>query len=229
MLAPKHIKKTLLAYLFSSLFFLTPSVADVYMVVGDSMSAAHNMATNQGWVSLLEKDLKQMDSKNRVINVSSSGDHARLRAQCKMGERVPCLKKSLAKHKPDWVILELGGNDALSFANTQNIYSSLEKMIALSIRRGAKVILAGVRIPYDIPDQIRIPKNVNKQQLKQYLDTFNAIYPRLAKKYDLRFVPNMFAGILGKPGMMQADGIHASIKAQPLMKEHVLEAIKTTR
>lgn len=204
-------------------------MADVYMVVGDSMSAAHNMATNQGWVSLLEKDLKQMDSKNKVINVSASGDHARLRAQCKMGERVPCLKKSLAKHKPDWVILELGGNDALSFADTKDIYNSLEKMISLSIRKGTKVILAGVRIPYKIPESIRIPKNVNKQQLKHYLDTFNSIYPRLARTYHLRFVPNMFAGILGKPGMMQADGIHASIKAQPLVKEHVLKAIKAAR
>lgn len=228
MLAPKYIKKTLVVYLFSSLFFLTPSIADVYMVVGDSMSAAHNMATSQGWVSLLEKDLKQMNTKNVLINVSSSGDHARLRAECKISERIPCLKKSLKKYRPDWVILELGGNDALSFANTQDIYNSLEKMIGMSIRKGAKVVLAGIRIPDQIPASVKVPKNVNKQQLKQYLDSFNAIYPRLANAYKVRFVPNMFANVLGKPGMMQADGIHASIKAQPLIKNHVLKALTTS-
>lgn len=226
MLAPKQVKKTTLCILFFCLFFAKLSNAEVYLVVGDSLSTAYNMPKEQGWVALLEKELKQLDAKAVVINKSINGDHARRRATCKLAGEKTCLFESLKKHNPDWVILELGGNDALSLAPAIDVHRSLEKMIVMSIKRGAKVILVGINIPNNvaIPEQLR--KQHGEQAVLEYLKLFNPIYPRLAATYGIRFVPNILAGILNNPDLMQKDGIHANAKAQALIKERILKAIK---
>lgn len=228
MLAPKQIKKTILCFLFSSLFFAGLSTADVYLVIGDSLSAAYNMPKEQGWVALLEKELKQQDEKSVVINESISGDHARRRAKCKLVGEKTCLLASLKKHSPDWVILELGGNDALSLAPVKDIHRSLEKMIMMSIKRGAKVVLVGINIPSNVAIPEKLRKEHGEQAVLAYLKQFNLIYPRLAETYGIRFAPNILAGILNNPDLMQPDGIHANTKAQPLIKNHILKAMNQT-
>src|SRR5690606_37113794 len=81
------------------------SLAGTLLVVGDSISAALGMDTRQGWVALLEQRLGEEGLDHRVVNASISGDTT-------AGGLVR-LPRLLAEHQPEWVILELGGNDGL--------------------------------------------------------------------------------------------------------------------
>ena len=81
------------------------AAAGTVLVVGDSISAALGLETSQGWVSLLQKRLDEEGFEHRVVNASISGDTSAGGAS-----RLPAL---LGEHKPELVIIELGGNDGL--------------------------------------------------------------------------------------------------------------------
>ena len=81
------------------------ATAGTILIVGDSISAAFGLDTRLGWVSLLEQRLKEQGYDDQVVNASISGD-----TSAGGLARLPAL---LAEHKPELVILELGGNDGL--------------------------------------------------------------------------------------------------------------------
>ena len=81
------------------------ATAGTILIVGDSISAAFGLDTRQGWVSLLEQRLREQGYDDKVVNASISGD-----TSAGGLARLPAL---LAEHKPDVVIVELGGNDGL--------------------------------------------------------------------------------------------------------------------
>ncbi|MDH5731347.1 MAG: GDSL-type esterase/lipase family protein, partial [Gammaproteobacteria bacterium] len=88
---------------FYFLFALSPlSFAQpVILVFGDSLSAGYGLNQGEGWVQLLQSRLNEKKYPHQVINASISGnttDNGRDR-----------IVKTLAKHKPDVVIIELGG------------------------------------------------------------------------------------------------------------------------
>ena len=70
------------------------------LVLGDSLSAGYGINPEKGWVNLLQKDLHP---KHKIVNGSISGDTTGGGL-----ERLPLL---LEKFQPDFVVLELGGND----------------------------------------------------------------------------------------------------------------------
>ena len=74
------------------------------LVMGDSLSAGYGIDIEQGWVNLLEIELTKNHA-IQIINASVSGE-----TSSGGNTRLPAL---LAEHKPDIVILELGGNDGL--------------------------------------------------------------------------------------------------------------------
>ncbi|MCL4698518.1 MAG: arylesterase, partial [Burkholderiaceae bacterium] len=82
-----------------------PANAKTLLVVGDSLSAEYGIARGTGWVALLDKRLAAERLPWRVVNASVSGD-----TTSGGRSRLPAL---LREHKPQVVIIELGGNDAL--------------------------------------------------------------------------------------------------------------------
>ena len=81
------------------------AAAGTILIVGDSISAGFGLDTRLGWVSLLEQRLEREGHDDRVVNASISGD-----TSAGGQARLPAL---LTEHKPDVVIVELGGNDGL--------------------------------------------------------------------------------------------------------------------
>lgn len=115
------------------------AAAGTVLIVGDSISAGFGLDTRLGWVSLLEQRLKHEGFDDKVVNASISGDtSAGGRA------RLPAL---LAEHKPELVILELGGNDGLRGMLPTQLQQNLASMIDSSRASGAKVLLLGMQLP----------------------------------------------------------------------------------
>lgn len=175
----------------------------VILVMGDSLSAAYNLPTSAGWVSLLEERLKSQTNW-QVVNASISGETT--------SGGLTRLPRLLRQHQPDLVLLELGANDGLRGLPPKLISNNLEKMLTLSQESGAKVMLIGILLPPNYGPA--------------YLAQFEQTYPNLAKKHQLPLVPFLLEGVADKPSLMQADGLHPTAEAQPIILETVWLELK---
>lgn len=196
------------AWLISAAFGLMvwgqAALADTVLVVGDSISAAFGLDTRQGWVSLLEKRLAEQGFEHRVVNASISGDTSAGGAA-----RLPRL---LAEHQPDLVIIELGGNDGLRGLPPAQLQQNLAAMVEASRDSGARVLLLGMLLPPNYG--------------ARYTTAFAEVFSRLAEEQQIPLVPFFLEGVGGVPQMMQADGIHPTAQAQPVLLENLWPTLK---
>ncbi|MFS0826605.1 arylesterase [Pseudomonas phoenicis] len=180
------------------------AVAGTVLVVGDSISAGFGLNTGQGWVNLLQKRLQQEGNATQVVNASISGDtSAGGRA------RLPAL---LEAHRPDLVVVELGGNDGLRGQAPDQLQQNLASMIDQARDSGAKVALLGMRLPPNYGER--------------YTTAFANVYTDLAKAKDVPLVPFFLEGVGGVPQLMQADGIHPAQGAQQRLLENAWPVIE---
>ncbi|WP_341938692.1 arylesterase [Marinimicrobium sp. C2-29] len=169
------------------------------LVLGDSLSAAYGIDESEGWVQLMAEKLEAEGYPHRVINASVSGETSE--------GGLNRLPKLLKRHQPEWVLLELGGNDGLRGYPLSQLEENLTRAIERIRASGARVILLGMQIP----------PNYGSRYAGQFADLF----PTLAEDLDLPFVTFMLEGIATNDQYMQGDGIHPNAKAQPLILDNV--------
>lgn len=173
------------------------------LVIGDSISAGFGIPMQQGWVTLLGKELQRQGHPTRVINASISGDTSQGGVS-----RLPAL---LTTHQPDLVVIELGGNDGLRGTPIRLIQANLQRMMDQATQANSDILLLGMQIP---PNYGR-----------KYTQSFREIFPTLASQNSVPYVPFLLEKVATTPGMMQADGIHPTAAAQPLMMASVYPEI----
>jgi acyl-CoA thioesterase-1 len=175
------------------------SPAPVILVLGDSLSSGYGIPTAKTWVALLQRRLNKLDYPHRIVNASVSGDTT--------ASGLSRLNSALQRHDPSIVILELGGNDGLRALSLAALRSNLESIIKTTREGDAKIVLAGMRIPpnYGVA----------------YTTKFERIYTELASQYQVVLIPFFLEGVATVPNMMQDDGIHPTVDAQPVLLENV--------
>lgn len=177
---------------------------DVLLVVGDSLSAGYGISPDNTWVSLLSKRFSELDYPFVIVNKSVSG------ATTQNG--VDRLPQWLAELHPKQVIVALGSNDGLRGISVLSTKKNIENMIVLSQKEGAKVILIGFMVPPNYgPD---------------YANTFKNVFPALAEKHELTFVPFLLEGIAEDRKYFQADGFHPNEAGQQVMFENVWKILE---
>ncbi|WP_258363803.1 arylesterase [Nitrosomonas ureae] len=201
------MKKKFLIILIVVFTICAPAVAstNTIMVFGDSLSSSYGISTEAGWVTLLEQRLQSKYADYRIINASISGETA-------LGGRNR-IRQALETHRPEIVIVELGGNDGLRGASIKSIYENLAAIIGECQQNNALVLLAGMQLP---PNYGRT-----------YTQKFQAIFPQLAENYQIKLIPFLLAGFGDKHEFFQADGIHPTEVAQKKIAENVWEVLQT--
>lgn len=169
------------------------------LVVGDSLSAGYGIARAEAWPSLLQARLSDLGHPHRVVNASISGDTTR--------GGLARLPDALEIHDPELVIIELGANDGLRGIPVAEIRRNLSEMIQLAERSGARVLLAGIRIPPNYGPR--------------YTGDFHEVYHDLAEEYGTGLVPFILDGVALEDGLMQDDGIHPSAAGQPRILDNL--------
>lgn len=163
------------------------------------------MNQEQGWVSLLSERLNTEHPGYRVVNASVSGETT--------GGGLTRLPKSLSLHQPDVLVLELGGNDGLRGYPIDKIRGNLDAMIQQSKEAGTRVLLIGMVLP---PNYGR-----------RYITAFEQIFTDLANLHQVPFVPFLLNGVATTRDLVQRDGIHPTVDAQPMILEDVYPVLES--
>jgi acyl-CoA thioesterase-1 len=175
------------------------TAAPVILVFGDSLSASYGLRPGVGWVDLLSQKLSREGYGFRVVNASVSGETSE--------GGLARLPRALQTHKPQVVVLELGANDGLRALPIAALRSNLERMIQLSLKSKARVLLLAVRLPPNYG--------------ARYNSQFELVCTQLAKQYKVSVVPWFMRDVADHAALMQADGLHPSEQGQPALLNNV--------
>lgn len=173
------------------------------LVLGDSLSAAHNIPVESGWVHLLGDRLAKMEPGWTVVNASISGE-----TSLSGRNRLPAL---LEKYHPAVLVVELGANDGLRGLPLPQLRDNLVAMVAAGQQAKARVLLLGIELPVNYGPQ--------------YRDGLRAVYADVAKDKKTALLPFLLEGVALKPGLMQEDGLHPVASAQPTVLDNVWKAL----
>ncbi len=193
------LKQKLLFILFTGLIS-TAAHSATLLVLGDSLSAGYGIDEEKGWVHLLRQ---QLAGRHRLINSSVSGETTAGGLR-----RLPAL---LAAHQPDYVLIELGGNDGLRGYAIPHMKSNLQQLVVLSRASQAVPLLMAMQIPPNYG--------------QRYAQAFAAAFPQVADAARVTLLPFVFDTVMAQPLLLQRDGIHPTAEAQPLIAERMLEAL----
>ena len=200
-------KSRLLPYFFLLSLCLLPLgvSAKTIMILGDSLSAGYGIQPQQGWVNLLQKRLEQQYPKqHKVVNASVSGETT--------SGALARLPKLLQTHRPDLVVIELGGNDGLRGQPPQMIQKNLASLIQQSQKAKAKVIVFGIKMPPNYG--------------QAYSKAFENNYKVVSQQYKVELLPFFMQGVAGNKTLMQKDLIHPNAKAQTILLNNAYPYIK---
>lgn len=150
-------------------------------------------------MALLEQKLDTIGDDHLVINGSISGETT--------GGGLARLDRMLVLHTPDIVILELGGNDGLRGYPIDRIQDNMRQMIDLIQNAEARALILGMRIPPNYGTR--------------YTEAFYNIYQNLVKTPQHHLIPFFMEGIGDQPELMQADLVHPTSQAQPVLLSNV--------
>lgn len=169
------------------------------IVLGDSLSAGYGFALEKAWPSLLENRIREAGIAAKVINASISGDTTKGGASR--------IDRLLKRHKAELVIIELGANDGLRGIPAQHAERNLKMIIEKVKASGACPLLF----------EMKIPPNYGAEFERQY----HQLYENLAQIDQVTVVPFFLIDVIFKPNLMQADGLHPTATAQPVILDYV--------
>jgi acyl-CoA thioesterase-1 len=172
------------------------------LILGDSLSAAHNIPTDQGWTEIFSTNIGARFPQTSVVNASISGETTYGGLQ-----RLPEL---LGEHQPTHLIIELGGNDGLRGLGFRQSTDNLRQMVQLAGQQAVTVLLIGVRMPPNFG--------------AAYNARFQQIFEQVTAETDIDYLPRFLEGVAASdPALMQDDGIHPTAQAQPILAQKVTD------
>jgi acyl-CoA thioesterase I len=170
----------------------------VIVAFGDSLTSGAGVSSDQAYPALLAARLRSEGYAYRVVNAGVSGDTTAGGLR-----RVDWALKL----DPEIVIVELGANDGLRGQDLSSMRANLDQVVARFQSAGARVLLAGMRLPpnYGAP----------------YTADFAAVYQNVAKKRGAPLIPFFLGGVGGDVRLNQADGIHPTAEGYRIIVDHL--------
>lgn len=173
------------------------------LVLGDSLSAAYGIPTEQGWVALMEKRIAEKFPKCSVVNASISGE-----TTAGGKTRLPDLLK---KHSPSHMIVELGANDGLRGLSLDAMKSNLNQITSIAHDNKIETILVGMQIPPNYGPS--------------YTQRFQSVYADVAKTHKVLLVPFLFKDFADNAQAFQKDGLHPNVASQKTILKTMWPAV----
>lgn len=209
-----RLDKSLLPIFFFILLLssVAPAGGRALIGFGDSLMAGYGLAPRDGFMPQLERALRARGYDLRFVNASVSGDTTDS-GRARLIWTLDGIVQTKSKAR-DIVILGLGGNDVLRGVSPARTRENLEVIIETLQTRGFRVFLAGMRSPLNWG--------------ADYAQDFDAIYPSLAKAYQIPLYPFFLDGVATVPRLNLSDGIHPNSQGIKMIVERILPFIEAT-
>lgn len=173
------------------------------LALGSSLTQGYGLPPGTEFTVQLQAALKKAGIDAVVTNAGVSGDTS--------AGGLARLDWSLADH-PDAVILELGSNDMLRGIPPSETEKNLRAILTRLKAAHVKVLLTGMHAQHNLG--------------ADYVKQFDAIYPRLAKDYNVVFYPFFLDGVALNPKLNQADGMHPNPAGVKVIVARMLPLVK---
>jgi len=188
------------------LFFSSSAFADKdkpIVIIGDSLSAAHNIPVATAWPQLLQQKLIAKKLPYKIINTSISGDtsYTALNRSKKM---LPILKPAIC-------LIAIGANDGLQGLTLKQLKNNLHKLAKLCQQYTNKVMLF----------EMKLPSNYGQV----FIARFSNVYHQIAKQEGIKLLPFFMEPFSLDFSMFQTDRIHPTEQAQPIMANIVWKGL----
>jgi len=158
------------------------------LAFGDSLTQGYGLAPAMDFPDKLQRALKARNLDVTIVNAGLSGDTSAgglARIDWSLGD---------AKNTPDAAIVELGANDGLRGLSPAAMEKNLDAILSKFKARNIPVLFTGMKVPRNLGPQ--------------YVSEYDAVFPRLAKKYNVLFYPFFLDGVVLDPALMQPDHLH---------------------
>jgi acyl-CoA thioesterase-1 len=177
-----------------------PDSRPVIVTFGDSLTQG---VSGKSYPAFLQDLLDRGGLSYRVDNQGVSGDTT--------SDGLARIENVVAA-KPALVVVEFGGNDGLRGLPVETTRANLDQMLARLKSAGIAVVIAGITLPPNYgPD---------------YVKPFTAVYPDLARKYKVPYLPFILIHVYDKPGLMRPDGIHPTEEGNRIVAQDVFDLIR---
>ncbi len=170
----------------------------VIVALGDSLTAGLGVDADEAFPARLQVRLRREGYAYRVVNAGVSGDTTAGGLR-----RVDWVLRT----NPEIVIVALGANDGLRGQSPQAVRANLEEIVARLQAAGARVLLAGMRLP----------PNYGAEFTKE----FEALFPAVARRAKIAFMPFLLDGVATDPRLNQPDGIHPTAAGHQVIADHL--------
>ncbi|MDE1044476.1 MAG: arylesterase [Nitrospinaceae bacterium] len=175
----------------------------VVLAFGDSLTAGYGVKDEESYPSKLQEKISSAGFPHKVVNAGVSGDTTAGGVR-----RI----RWLMKHEPEIVILALGANDGLRGLSIDEMRKNLEIMITICREHNAQILLAGMKA---LPNYG-----------EDYMREFETVFPELAEKHDLIFLPFLLEGVAGEREYTQSDGLHPLASGYSIITDLVWQRLK---
>lgn len=183
-----------------------PSAAAVKIIAfGDSLTAGKDLADPEleAWPAILEGKLREEKYSVEVVNAGQSGDTTY--------DALNRLDFALSQGG-DVVIVAFGSNDTFQGKDLKDIEKNLDEIIRRIKDRKVDVVLCGMKTFPNFG--------------WHYAGAYEKIFPRVAKRWDVPFVPFLLEGVAGKAEFNLSDGIHPNAKGHAVLADNIFPTME---
>lgn len=190
-------------FFIATFLFLFSAQAKKIIFLGDSLTEGYGVAQEAAFPQLIQKKINADKLDWTVISSGSSGSTS----ASTVGRM-----KWVTKDKPEYVLILMGSNDGLRGLKVEETEKNLGQALLWAQENKVNVILG----------QLYVPPNYGKDYFKK----FSELFPRLAKKYNVKLAPFLLEKVAGIPSLNQADGIHPNEKGHAIVADNIYSYLK---
>lgn len=174
------------------------------LALGDSLTAGYGLPVSDSYPSQLEQKLREKWYQYRIVNAGISWDTT--------AGLLSRLDWALEWDTPSLVILCIGANDAFQGKDTAEIEKNLRQIIEKIQSKNIPILFAGMKAPLNLGGE--------------YWKKYEAIFPRLAKEYDLVYMDFFLQWVALKAQYNQDDRIHPTKEWYAIVVENLMEILE---
>ena len=176
------------------------------MFLGTSLTDGYGLEREDAYPARIQEKVDSAGLEWEVVNAGLSGE--------KSAAALDRVRRWLIRQPFDVLVVETGANDMLQGADVETMSRNVQAIIdtVRAARPDARIILVGMLAAPNLGSD--------------YVADFNAVFPELARRNELTFIPFLLEGVAAQPALNLADGIHPNEDGHRVIAAHVWRTLE---